>query len=286
MLKKYEWTNGEIRCDPRGVKRIGGRENLYSLHFHRSDPQLIERNIMGPLIDDRCAPILKKMLNREPLSSDECAHWAHFLVMLRLRSPEFVDMLRTEGAAELRYQLDKPESPETISALGLPDGETPRQWLERTNPSVIEDFGIRMLPSIAAESPQFQMILRMFWWLQPFDMASVNLLTCDRPLIILPRLEHPHAVIALPLSPKMAFMACHDSNAARRVAAHGQSRLARCINHDIVRQAQGQIYAADGTNFPLIKRHFLSPDVRPQLRPKPLQARTEQTAPLPPQSTR
>ncbi|CAG4892216.1 DUF4238 domain-containing protein [Paraburkholderia saeva] len=259
QLTRFQWVRGTLEVRKVGTKRIAGREHLYALHHVPDDPQFVEREFMGPLIDDPAARVYRRMLaSRDALSDNQRSVWTRFLMSLRVRAPDVIDRLRDDAADELTRRLV--EQPDGYDALrGSGDPATLFDFMETHRPGFIADFGIRMLPDLMNHAPIAQKIFQMYWWTQRFDAATVDLLTCDRPLIITPALNDPGCILALPLTPRLAFFATHTLDVAKRVGSTPASRLARALNQDTVRVADRQVYGANDRQAEFVRRHFRRP---------------------------
>ena len=75
-------------------------------------------------------------------------------------------------------------------------------------------------------------------------------------LIIISRLDDPECVLILPLNPRLAFFAAHSFERVKHVGMIPASRLARLLNHETIRFADKQIYAANAKQAKFICRHF------------------------------
>ncbi|MFG6997402.1 DUF4238 domain-containing protein [Burkholderia pseudomallei] len=259
-LTRFEWVRGTLDVREVSIKRIAGREHLYALRHVPNDPQFVEREFMGPFIDDPAASVYHRMVGPpSKLSNVQRSIWTRFLMSLRVRTPEVIDRLRVEAADDLRQRLM--EQPDEYEALRGPnDPATLFDFMEQHRPGFVADFGIRMLPDLMNHAPIARTIFQMYWWSQRFDGATVDLLTSDRPLIVTPALNDPRCVIALPLTPRLAFFAAHSLEVAKRVATTPASRLARALNHDTVRLADKQVYGFNARQTEFVRRRFPMPD--------------------------
>ena len=80
------------------------------------------------------------------------------------------------------------------------------------------------------------------------------------PLIVVPRLDDPTCVIALPLSPTLVFFATHQLKVAEKITSIPISRLARAVNQETVRLANQFIFSKDQSQANFINRNFAKPN--------------------------
>ncbi len=256
QITRFQWLNGHLEARQVGLRRNAGLNHLYSLRHAPNDPQFIEREFMGPLIDEPAAGVYHHMCNsKAPLSDFQRNVWTRFLMSLRVRMPDIIERLRAEAEDELRRNLmTQPEEYEALRRAGDPANLF--EFIERQQPGFVADFGIRMLPDLLNYQPIFKKIYEMYWWVHSFEGASVDLLTSDRPLIVVPSLDAESCVMALPLTPRLAFFATHSLAIAKRVISKPVSQLARAINQETVRLARQYVYSQNSNQERFIHKHF------------------------------
>ena len=88
-------------------------------------------------------------------------------------------------------------------------------------------------------------IFRMKWWLWDFSGVKHDLLLADHPLIFTTAIDDPNLVIALPISPKKAFMATQSDHVAAVMRQQDPKYLALRLNESSLGQARVRIYACD-----------------------------------------
>ncbi|MBV8466752.1 MAG: DUF4238 domain-containing protein [Burkholderiales bacterium] len=238
------WVNDELESKPRTVKRICGVEFLYSRLHLANDPQFVEREFFGKRVDDPAALVMARLLQgRVPVDAAGRSDWARFLLSLRLRAPEMVRQLRVDAANALRQALD---------GLGAEEAGL-------VNPDGIADHGVHLLPAIIDNKEYGNRLINMSWWVSSFAASSVDLLTSDSPLIIDPILDDARCVIALPLAPRMAFFAAYTEEVARGIKAQNITKLAKDMNHMVVRQARTTVIASHDGHREFIRRRLNKP---------------------------
>lgn len=260
QITRFQWLNDQLEVRKVGVKRNAGMSHLYSLRHLPSDPQIIEREFMGPRVDDPAAKAYQHLCSgTQPLSDSKRADWTRFLMSLRIRVPDVIERLRSDGETKLRAALaSDPEEYEALRSKDDPASLT--EYLEKTQPGLIADFGIRMLPGLHSHQEIFKKVYEMYWWTHNFQGASVSLLTSDRPLMIVPSLDEPTCIMALPLSPTLAFFATHQLKVAKKITSIPLSRLARAVNQETVRLANQFVFSQNQNQEIFIRRHFAKPN--------------------------
>ena len=94
--------NGKIVRGSHSPDYLGFEPNLYSYHenFDASDRAEIETKFFKPL-DNEGARIVSKMIAGGSLEKRDRILWAQFLTSMKIRTPENVETIRTEGQRAL-----------------------------------------------------------------------------------------------------------------------------------------------------------------------------------------
>lgn len=189
----------------RTPKATGYEDNLYALT--REEVAGMEQHAVEKLFlqqVDNFAAIVRDKLNNEGLqnlSMKERKDWVIFLLSLRLRQPEIIDMLRRDAEEQLRKDLaTQPHEYQELS--GVDDPLTLEEWTENEYPGLIENFGISIFPELVNNPNIGNQILNMKWWLWDFSDIEHDLLISDHPCIFTSGINDDNLVIALPITPK------------------------------------------------------------------------------------
>ena len=153
-------------------------------------------------------------------------------------------MLITESNEQLRESLEaQPEQYEEFASLGHPT--TLVGWTEKIFPGLIENFGLTFFHKLVDNPDIGDKILRMKWWIWDFSSVPFDLLLADHPCIFTTGIDDPNLVIALPITPKKAFMATQSEHVANIMRLQHPRDLATRLNESSLNQAQVRIYARD-----------------------------------------
>jgi hypothetical protein len=97
QLTRFRWLRGTLEVREVGIKRTAGLNHLCALRHVPQDPQFVEREFMGPLIDNPAATVYHHMVRSSaPLSSHQRSVWTRFLMSLHVRMPDVIERLRTD----------------------------------------------------------------------------------------------------------------------------------------------------------------------------------------------
>lgn len=254
------WANGsvdgkveDIRLDLSGFpssrrapKSTGYKDDLYALSkpvVAGMEKQAIEK-IFFMQVDNLAARAHQKLVKHglRSLTNDERSDWVRFLMSLRVRQPDIVQQLKTESAEHLVKTLrQQPEEYDKLAKNG--DAPTLVEWTEQQFPGLIENFGLSFFHEIASNPEVGEKIFKMKWWLWDFANVSFDLLLADHPCVFINGIDDPNLTIALPISPKKAFMATNSDDVAVMMRQQVPKHLALRLNELSLNQARARIYA-------------------------------------------
>lgn len=237
-------------------KYTGYEVDLYALTrevIAGMDKQAIEKRFNRD-VDNQGALVLQKLNSGglRVLTIDDRVRWARFLMSLRIRQPDVVQMLRSEGERHLRATLTAQQK-QYEELLGLEDSLSLVKWTEEQYPGLIENIGLSFFHRIVDNPVVGEKILQMKWWLWDFSDVPHDLVLADHPCIFTSGLDDPGLIIALPISPRKAFMATQSVKAAEIMRRQSANELVKRINESSVRQGRVRIYARDKSHARFIR---------------------------------
>ncbi|MBY4733697.1 DUF4238 domain-containing protein [Cupriavidus pauculus] len=259
-LYRYQWKGGRLLVERAHPRSTGSLDRLYSLDSVPPErQQQIEKDFLAGVIETPAGLVLNKMRTSgrgHNLTMEERHVWTRFLMAQRIRSPEIVRFLHEQAPPHLREVLAA--NPEQYQALKEgEDPETLLEWVERAKPGLIQDFGRLLIPSLILDDRAYNRIIRMEWWQMDFSGAGIPLLSSDHPLVIVPGIDHPGCVIAMPINPRFAFFACPEKGVAEYLAKfYGLRSLAEWLNFQVVRLTNAQVYARDTSLTDFVRAHL------------------------------
>jgi hypothetical protein len=245
------WTRADGRLCI--VRNFGGRidrtwrppsetafeEDLYTYSDAVPSPErfTVETDFMSPL-DSDAARVAKAFVEDAPTTDSNRQIWAKFLAAMKVRTPEGVALMQKIAGKHVDRQLEHSSDPAWTEVLKRPN-------LDR-------DLALERIPDTAAGSQVLTDIMSMDWYTVIFSAGSVRLLSSDRPCVYTTGLQkRDDCVIALPLSPDLAFITFYPrSKAERLVRSLSVNQLARAINQSVVGQASERAYCQRQTDAP------------------------------------
>jgi len=237
-----------VVATPVSPSRTGYEPWLYTLEGRPPDQrQMIETEFMPRTVDTPAAPVLEKLTARRSnsLSRDEKSSWIRFLLSLHYRNPETLSGIQAKlGALLSAAMAEKPDEYTTIKEGS--DPPTLTEWVSQHDSQMIPNAGKLMMPQLIDSRNVGQLIFEFHWWTVDFTASRVSLLTSDRPLVMTNGLQKERCVIALPLSPRLAFFASKDPQTVRTsIERTGMTAAARALNESVVMQAAKHVYGVD-----------------------------------------
>jgi hypothetical protein len=175
-------------------KHTGYEENLYALTrpiVAGMDQQAVEKQFLRH-VDNLGARVRQKLDGEglRALTLDDRTDWARFIMSLRIRQPNVVEMLRNMATDRFRETIKtRPEEYEELA--GVDDPPTLEEWTEKTFPGLIENFGLSIFHKLVDNPKIGDKILKMKWWVWDFSEVPYDLLIADHPCIFTTGIDDP-----------------------------------------------------------------------------------------------
>ncbi|RWP90638.1 MAG: DUF4238 domain-containing protein [Mesorhizobium sp.] len=239
-------------------ERTGHQERLYELKGYEPElAQQVEERFFKPI--DTWASNALDMLERyghsAPWNSESRSAWTRFILSLLLRCPEDIalfrewwhsDFGRTDKVAEANYRAAREDG----------DPETFAEFLERQPLSLKERYQYEVLFSLIDHANVGGEMNNMHWRVLPAPVNAPTLLTSDRPILRANNLRGPQGHVALPIGPRLLFIASPDADFLKAILKANQVELAKEVNRQVVEGATRFVYGVDDTQFRFVQNHF------------------------------
>jgi Protein of unknown function (DUF4238) len=241
------------RVNPDGTGYVRG---LYTVPLN--DPRLsefIERKFLQ-VTDDRASRVLQTLKLRKQIewTSETRSAWSRFIVSLLIRNPEYIRRLALDvvgffdpGNDEVKegYRaIRRPEDPETLAEhmaqAGNPAGQASAVAVQRI-----------------VDSPRMGGHLNsMRWSVVWFGGARRTLLTSDRPIIMTNGLVGSEGHLALPMGPRMLFVAANTDRMVHDIRSGDPRRLVEHVNDRVVSQAVKYVWGVDDSQLRFVENRL------------------------------
>jgi Protein of unknown function (DUF4238) len=241
----------------------GYKVDLYRLDG-LPDPiaQVFESTFMR-MVDTEANYALQRIVHGDqtPWDAKMRSAWTRFILSLRFRNPESVDVIKRqmigvwhatvqglrENYAKLRHSSDPPVF---------------EDFMARTDPELPQKAAFHLLQEIIDNPRVGPAIFDMHWSRVALGTSSISLLTSDRPLDM-PGLGSKDSYIALPIGPKMLFVAGHDDMWVRRLADADPTMVIKNVNQTVVQQARQFVWGIDNGQLRFVQNRMSKTPDRP-----------------------
>lgn len=156
------------------------------------------------------------------------------------------DFGRTDEAAEASYRAAREDG----------DPETFAEFLEGQPLSLKERYQYEVLFSLIDHANVGGEMNHMHWRVLQTPVKAPTLLTSDRPILRTNNIKGPQGHIALPIGPRLLFIASPDADFLKQVLTANQVGLAKEVNRQVVEGATRFVYAIDDKQLRFVQNHF------------------------------
>ncbi len=248
----YERKNSLIISPYRqSTKSICVEKGLYSYTDSIEEKQrnAIEQKLLS-LVDNHAATVNHKLQNMDgsiSLSDQHRYYWAVFLVSLRLRTPEGFKYNIKNAERILKEHLSIQgdldlERKEIQNAL---QGKTLLQWAQKYHRDVIENYGHELMAKYFTDDKFALPIMQMHWMVLKRKARGLNLLSSDRPLVLIGSREHSNLGFAMAISPESIFLATSKLESIDKLLNTSSDKLIKNMNISTVQQARHKAFSLD-----------------------------------------
>jgi len=259
MVVEFARVHGEkIVSKSKAPEATGFKERLYELKGFDADyAQQVELKYFKK-VDTLAAlslDILCTSASGFQWNSENRSGWTRFLLSLLLRCPEDIDCFRewwhedfhrTDPEGERRYQKSRKSN----------DPETFAEYLSSQPLSVKEAYLFKVFSSLVEHDVIGEHVNNMHWDVIDMPSSAPQLLTSDRPVIRSNNLKDDAGHIALPIGPRVLFIASHNIQFLKDIRRTNKISLIKECNRQVVEGAVRFAYACDDSQARFIKNRF------------------------------
>ena len=261
QLVEYCRPYRQVVAKRRYPTAAGFKPFLYTLEgVIEEQKQIIEKNYMSPIVDNRAAIALQVLINHDPSSLTEEARcdWTRFLMAGLVRNPKALAESLTEFKSILKENLSN-DAEVYASERREGDPSTLYEWVMKNHAAEVNDIGKKLLVSSIENESMGSIIINMQWSVLDLSISLHELLTSDAPHLRFYGLKDNRCLIAFPLTSKLLFVATHDRKAEFSLLALGNTTIVIFINDNIVRIADRYVYATHDRHLPFIEKRLRIP---------------------------
>jgi len=232
--------NGRVVAKARAPEYTGYENQLYALVANAVglSEDALERSVFGP-IDSDAAVALEKLEAHQAITEDDHVAWTFFLSSLRMRQPDVLDFLRTEGLERLRRDLadrDKDTLP--------PGAPSTEQWFEEHFPGHMQAASLASwLPRMILHDGVLDRFGSLRWWIQEFTPDLPELLLSDLPIHWEGGFNQAGFLIQLPIAPNRVFFGAASGQTEQFLSQIGHAELIARINRTTLASSSHRVWA-------------------------------------------
>lgn len=250
----------------RGKMETGWAENLYRIPgASKETQQNVEKIFMGA-VDTKAAQARDMMLAGNVPVDPEIRHgWARFLLSLIIRTPEAVQAFKKKVRSD--FLNPDPEFQGRYDAArrdGWP--ATLEEYLLDRSPHMAERTAVIMITRLIQNQNVLRLMTRAEWWILDTSSKKTKILSSDHPLIMSNGLGRVDGHLAIPLSPRLVFVAVMNRDFGAHMRRTALSKLIRNINDAVIGQGRRSVYAYDDESTREVKRRMGKRDYMMPLR--------------------
>jgi hypothetical protein len=246
---KPQWKHPDATGYVRGLYTVPKNDPLVS--------EYIERHFFR-ITDNGAALVVQQLRAGGPIDwfSMDRSSWSRFIISLMLRNPEYVARMATKVVRfydpfsgdynDAKYQeIRKPDDPETFEDYLAKSAYHPAGRMSAYALQTIIDS-----PTMGGHLNQ------MRWSLVTFENERHTLLTSDRPIIMTNGLIGPEDHLALPIGPRMLFVATNNIETENKLRSIDTAIMMTQVNDRVASQARRYIYGADNKQLRFVENRL------------------------------
>nr|WP_281288893.1 DUF4238 domain-containing protein [Sphingomonas xanthus] len=240
-LYVFAMCNGRLVCSERAPEYTGFEHDLYAVIANAIglSEDVLERKLFGP-IDKNASKVLEKLEQHAPISEDEHIAWTFFLSSLRVRQPDVLDFLRTDGIARMKAFLAEFDQT-TLPASSV----TTEQWFAENLPGALEARSLTSwLPRMITHDEVTDAFAGLKWWFREFEPAEAKLLLADDPIYWDGGLRKAGFMIHLPIAPDRLFIGTRSEESETILSQMPAAELIRRVNRTTLASSVDRIWAS------------------------------------------
>lgn len=259
--KVYEYSRPHFKLVTKlkSPDSIGFKNDLYTLTGAAPGAQTMLEDEYFKVVDQLASDAIDFILEKpeQPLPLPLRSGFTRLLLSFMYRTPGRVADLRARFEHESDILIASTRERYTMGEqLELPEGLTFEETLDAVaHRTRTLHWGSVLKNAIDSETTGSHLI-GMKWFLRRVESSSHTFLTGDRPVVHSNGMGKPEGNIALPLGPRVLFVATNNDAVARNILDVPDDFLVRRVNHEIARLAQSYVYSENDSSLRFVERRL------------------------------
>lgn len=254
-LCEYTRPYREVKPQSKHPDATGYVRGLYTVP--QNDPHVaeyIERHFFR-ITDNGAAVVAQELRNGGKIDffSLDRSSWSRFIISLMLRNPEYVARM----AAEVVGFYARTDNEEKYQELrGPSDPATFEEYVAKHTFHPARRMSAYALQKIIDSPTMGGHLNQMRWSVVTFKRERHTLLTSDRPIIMTNGIIGKKDHLALPIGPRMLFIAANNIETENMIRTIDPGILMAQVNHRVASQARKYVYGNDDKQLRFIENRL------------------------------
>lgn len=213
------------------------------------------------MVDQQASEALRYILagRFEDMGEKHSVAWVRFLMSLLQRSPGKIATLRQRWDEELASP--DPEFETKYRSMKTPNDPETFQEFMKSRPASIGRGRVHAIQNTMDLPMVGTGILKMHWCKLALKRSRHEFLTSDRPVIMTNGLARKEGHIALPLGPRLLFVAVNERNTLETIASMSGDELALVCNDRVTKQAERIVIGRTDKPLRFVERNLRKHEV-------------------------
>jgi hypothetical protein len=207
--------------------------------------------------DDRAAPILRRLLNRDlDFDAQARSRWSRFIMTLFHRNPEAIARITKAVSGDFPKELEQVAANYQVLRQES-DPPTFEEYRARMSPDALQRTILLVLQRVMDSKLIGDALNQMQWGVITVHRARYTLLTSDRPIVMSNGLGRPEAHLVMPIAPDKIFVAARSPEVMRQLDLRAQrGELLDELNSRMAQQARGFVYSVNSFQLRFVERRL------------------------------
>lgn len=258
-LCEYSRPHKQLVARRKAPKAVGFGVDLYSLPGAIPEDVTFLEDKFFAIGDQRACDALQVLLagNANGLSGELRAAFTRLVISFHHRTPERVQHIREGLAGKMEGLLGKVRNEyETGARAPLPPGVSFDQVTSKLLRETRDFSWGTTLMNLVDSDLVGPKVYSMRWATRRLDRADHDLLLGDHPLIGSNGFAHATGHIALPLGPRVLFVATNNVATERKILAQADGVIVRTANRETMWHAKRFVYATGEQHTVFVDRRL------------------------------
>jgi len=258
FLKRWANTDGRVCSWKRlnrtkvamarvAPKHTAYEPDLYSLeHAPEDEKQIVERQFFSKVDSDAAIVLsfIEGMPKNGEWSSDQRSMWSRFLMTQMMRLPADITQLKSSIHSDWSKIADDLQ-PEYAKLREDGDPEVLAEFLREKMPGRLSRQTFQIIIEMMSHAGVGQILNNLIWVVADMQNDEWGMITADRPIWSTATFNESGALLLMPISRSLLFIAAPMQYTIQRLLSQPRSNIVKNVNRLIARHADKRAYSFD-----------------------------------------